>query len=341
MPCSINQHQNLKNSMTILRLPVPILAAILLCGGPAFAQDDVGKGPRPAPQAEEASPADAGELELDPSRFGEVIDEAYGAYQRGYYLTAYRLALPRAERGDGAAQTLVAELLANGLGIRQDLREATKWYEKAANKGVPDAQLQYALLLVDGQLVKPDREKAFDLMRKAADAGKPLAQFNLAQMLVDSGKFAEAVGWYEKAANAKLADAQYAMAQVYAEGVGGKPQDLAEARRWLELAAKNKFDTAQLDFGTWLVEGRGGPVDFAEGFAWLKRAADAGNIAAHNRVAKLYLAGVGVNADPIAAAAWYMRARQAGLIDKAMEDFLEGLTEEQVQQATERMETLR
>lgn len=278
---------------------------------------------------------------VDPQRFAKLPDEAFGAYQRGYYLTALQLALPRAENGDPAAQTLAAEIYANGLGVRRNPQEALKWYQKAAENGVPDAQMQYALMLLDGELVNPDRDKAFILMRSAAEAGKPLAQFNLAQMLSDSGRLEEAVEWYEKAAQAKLADAQYAMAQIHAEGVGGKQQDMEEARRWLGLAARSNFDTAQLDLGTWMVEGRGGEVDYAEGFAWLKRAADSGNVAAWNRVAKLYLAGVGVDPDPILAAAWYMRARKAGLEDESMESFLEGLTQEQLQDAEERLESLR
>lgn len=327
--------------MKRIRLTTLSLIAAALLAGPGLAQEDTGKGARPATQQQENGDAKGDGVPIDPSRFGEIVDEAYGAFQRGYYLTALELARPRAEKGDGAAQTLIAEIYANGLGVRRDLQEAAKWYKKAAEQGIPDAQLQFALLLIEGTVVKPDPDRAFELMRKAAEAGRPLAQFNLAQMLTDQGRLNEAVQWYEKAAEAKLPDAQYAMAQIYAEGVGGKPQNLEKARRWLELAAKNNFDTAQLDFGTWLVEGRGGPVNFAEGFAWLKRAADAGNVAAWNRVAKLYRAGVGVDPDRVEAAAWYMRARQAGLIDETMEDFLDGLSDDEIQRSQERMEALR
>lgn len=329
--------------MTFSRLSLLILAGLSVSGWPGATvaqDDDASKGSRPIVESGDTDPPDE-ETPVDPRRFSDLRDEAYGAFQRGHYLTALKLALPRAENGDGAAQTLVAEIYANGLGVRQDPQEAGKWYEKAAGQGIPDAQVQFALMLIDGTLVAQDRDRAFILMRQAAEAGKPVAQFNLAQMLSESGRLNEAVGWYEKAANARLADAQYAMAQIHAEGVGGKPRDMEEARRWLGLAARGNFDTAQLDLGTWMVEGRGGPVNFTEGFAWLKRAADSGNVAAWNRVAKLYRAGVGVDPDPLAAAAWYMRARQAGLIDKVMEDFLEGLTEEQIQFAEERMETLR
>ena len=56
---------------------------------------------------------------VDPDRFGAPpTDAAYGAFQRGLYMTALNLALPRAEAGDPAAQTLAAEILSRGLGVR-------------------------------------------------------------------------------------------------------------------------------------------------------------------------------------------------------------------------------
>ena len=151
----------------------------------------------------------------------------------------------------------------------------------------------------------------------------------------------KAVSYYERAAAAGLADAQYAMAQVFANGAGGKQRDDAEARRWLALAAHQNFDTAQLDLATWLVEGRGGERDYKAGFGWMMRAAEGGNVAAQNRLAKLYMAGIGVDPDPIAAAAWYFLARRAGLADPEMDDFLNGLTDEEQKQALERANRLR
>ena len=62
---------------------------------------------------------------VDPNRFGgPPADPAYGAYQRGLYLTALNLARPRAEAGDGAAQTLMAEILSRGLGVPRNETEA-------------------------------------------------------------------------------------------------------------------------------------------------------------------------------------------------------------------------
>jgi TPR repeat protein len=282
---------------------------------------------------------------IDPDRFGgERSDPAYGAFQRGLYKTAYNLALPRAENGNAAAQTLIAEILSRGLGVARDDREAAKWYALAAEQGVPEAQFQYALMLIDGNFVKKDMQAAYALMQSAAEAGNRLAQFNFAQMLIQrepGGKGLEkAVSYYERAAKGRLADAQYAMSQIYANGVGGKPRDEAEARKWLVLAARQGYDTAQLDLGTLLVDSRS-ERDEKEGFRWLRLAAEGGNVAAQNRVAKLYMNGIGTAPDSISAAAWFILARRAGLADPAMEDFLNGLTDEEMKEALQRANRLR
>lgn len=324
-------------------IPLVVALAVGLSPVPAGSAEDA-KGARPAMEKEEpkaAAPAPS----VDPKRFGaKPSDQAYGAFQRGLYITALNLALPRAREGDPAAQTLVAEIYSRGLGVPLNGAEAAKWYAKAAEQGVPEAQFQYALILIDGRHSEKDPERAYKLMQAAADAGNRLAQFNFAQMIVarEAGPtgLEKAVAYYEKAAKAGLADAQYAMAQAYANGVGGKPQDDKEARNWLLLAARQNYDTAQLDFGTWLVEGRGGDRDLEAGFGWLKRAAEAGNVAAQNRLAKLYRDAIGNEGDPILAAAWYFVARRAGLKDPEMEDHLNGLTEAETKAALEKANRL-
>lgn len=314
-------------------LPLLALLSLPLLAAPAPAADG---GRIEGPQASR----------VDPGRFGErPADPAYGAYQRGLYVTARMLAGPRAESGDSAAQTLLGEIYLHGLGVARDEKKAAGWYAKAAAQGVIAAQFQYAMLLMDGRGVDKDEARAFDLMKTAADGGNRLAAFNFAQFLMQREPGArgmeKAFAYYEQAARAGLADAQYAMSQAYAHGIGGKPLDEAEARRWLLLAAKQNYDTAQLDLGTWLVEGRGGPANHEEGFAWLKRAAIGGNVAAENRLAKLYRDGIGTPADKVEAAAWYVLARRAGLSDPGMDLFFSGLAEEDQKKAIERANKLR
>ncbi len=316
--------------------PAFVLIAGLLMATPVLAETsgpDGGRVTAPVPEA------------VDPERFSErPADVAYGAFQRGLYKTALNLATPLALEGNPAAQTLVAEIYSRGLGVRQDVVTAMEWYGKAADQKVPEAVFQLAMILLDGGPEIGDPDRAYTLLEEAADAGNRLAQFNFAQMTNSRDQSPEgmkkAVTYYEKAAEAGLADAQYAMAQIYEQGFGGKPVDMDEARRWLELAAAQNFDTAQIQLGTWLVEGVGGERDQEAGFSWLLRAARAGNPAAQNRIAKLYRAGIGVEPDRVTAAAWYLRARRAGLVDAIMEDQLHGLTDDEMQLASRRAAVL-
>jgi TPR repeat protein len=283
---------------------------------------------------------------VDPNRFGErPADSAYGAFQRGLYITALNLALPRAKDGDGAAMVLAAEIYARGLGVPRNEASAAEWYGKAAEAGMPEAQLQYALIMLDGKHAKPDIPRVRELLKSAADAGNRQAQFNYAQFLFDRERSDDAqklaVDYYEKAAKAGLADAQYAMSQAYAAGTGGRKADDVEARRWMALAAAQNYDTAQVDLGTWLVEGRGGKRDMKAGFGWIRTAAVGGNVAAQNRLAKLYVEGLGVDPDIIEGTAWYIVAKREGLADVYMDDVIEGLTPEQQKQAIERANRLR
>ena len=257
-------------------------------------------------------------------------DAAYGAFQRGRYLTAFKLAMPLAKLGDPAAQTLVAELYARGLGVPKDMELAAKWYGIAAGSGDTASQLKYALLLLEGRYVTPDKVHAKELMRRAADAGNSSAQFNYGQLLITEKPGREgvqqALPYMTSAAENGIADAQFALAQIYAYGVGLEKDDPYTARRWLLRAARSGFDTAQLDLGVWLIDGIGGKIDYDAGFGWMRRAANSGNTMAQNRLSHLYINAIGTRPDPIEAAKWYIISRRAGLEDRRLEDFFQGLT---------------
>jgi TPR repeat protein len=265
------------------------------------------------------------------------VDDAYGAYQRGMYVTALDKALTRAGAGDAAAQTLVAEMMTKGLGIKRDAKTAAFWYQKAAEGGDPAAMFQYALLLMTGRDVPRDKAKADDFMRKAAEAGNGSAQFNWAQILVsgnpgDKGLHL-ALPFYEKSAKQGVADSQYAVAQLYVTLKDTPPEKKAQAREWLERAAEAGFDTAQLDMGLWLVNGVAGDRNYEKGFEWLRIAAHRGNVVAQNKLAHLYINALGTRPNPVEAAKWYVLSRRAGLQDSELEDFYLGINEDQQRQA--------
>jgi uncharacterized protein len=287
----------------------------------------------PADAAGEAAP-------FDPLRLGEKIpDDAYGAYQRGLYKTALSLALERAKTGDAEAMTLAAEILSRGLGVPQDLPQAAELYSQAAEKGVLESQFQTALFMLQGQYLPKDETKAKAYLEKAVAGGHAMAGFNLAQLVLAKARNDEdrknAYDLFLGAADAGLADAQYAVSQFLANGTGGVPFDEEKARVWLEKAARQNYDTAMLDYASWLIDGVGGKKDYSAGFAWMKRAAESGNIAAQRQLARLYESGVGTKGDTVTAAAWYIIAKRARLHDSKLDDLLNGLTDEEMKRAIE------
>lgn len=268
-----------------------------------------------------------------------ATQKAYGAFQRGYYLTAMELALPVAQLGDPAAQTLIGELFANGLGIPRNMDDAAFWYGQAAENGDPAAQFKYGLMLLEGRHVSPDRDKAMALFAKAAEAGNAFAQFNHAQALVAAkpgpAGVLEALPWFERAAAQNVPDAQYALAQIYMNAEGVPDEKRSQARDLMEEAARAGFDTAQLDLAFWLIDGVGGPKDYEKAFQWMSIAANRGNVVAQNRLAILHINAIGTRGDPVEAGKWYIVSRRAGMEDRELEDFFQGLTDEEQKKAIE------
>lgn len=279
----------------------------------------------PTPQADAAAEASG-------------VEDAYGAFQRGYYLSAQRIAEPLANLGDAHAQALLGEINLRGLGVPRNEAEAARWYRVASEAGLPEAQFRYAMMLIEGVGVPVDIASARTLMQNAADGGNPLAAFNYGQMLLQespTGGFEAAAGYFRSAADAGIADGQYALAQLYAFGRGVPAVDDAEARRLLGEAAVKGHETAQIELGIWLINGRGGAADPQGGFRWLKGAAERGNPIAQNRIAHLYKNGIGTDRDAAEAAKWVVLARRSQNADAELDSFFQALAPEEQQRALE------
>lgn len=285
-------------------------------------------------QAQEAQQQPPPQNQVDTGKTEKVANEpapdlAYGAFQRGHYLTAFELALPRAQLGDMAAQTLIGELYERGLGVKRDPKEATKWYKIAADSGSREARFSYALKLLEGKYVPKDKKKAAQLMKLAADAGHSVAQFNYGQVLIEERPTTRGLGmaleYFEKAAAGGVADAYFAMAQIETRGVGLMEPDLAKARELLVKAARNGVDNAQIELAIWLANGRGGKQDMKAARAWFKLSAGKGNVIAQNRLARMLMLGMGGDVDLVEAAKWYVLARRRGHKDAKLDEFFKTL----------------
>lgn len=80
------------------------------------------------------------------------VDLAFGAYQRGYYQTAFKIATERAEqKNDPKSMALLGELYSGALGMPRDDVKAAQWYKRAADLGDRAAMFAYGMTLIEGR----------------------------------------------------------------------------------------------------------------------------------------------------------------------------------------------
>lgn len=300
--------------------------------------EDLPLGAVPTPE-ELALRSDAVSISEDVLGPRRPRDDAYGAFQRGYFLTALGLALPRAEKNDAAAQTLIAEIYAKGLGIGENLAQAAGWYALASENGDPLATFELAMLYQDGRGVPKNRKKAAELFERAAGMGHTGAKYNLGLLHVEGllvePSLSKAATLIREAAEADLAEARYDYGVMLLEGAG-VPPDHAEAARQIGLAAEEGLISAQIEYATLLYLGRGIDRDLEAAVRWYRQAAEAGNPVAQNRYAKLVAAGEGVELDLEESAMWRSLARRQGLTDPVLDRLLVSVTPEELTRAEER-----
>jgi len=284
----------------------------------------------------------AGEAEaISEGVFGprRSVDLAYGAYQKGQYLTAFSYALDRAEQNDATAQTLIGVLYENGLGVAQDPGLAASWYDIAARNGDPAAAFQLALLMQEGRGIPQNRGRAAELFEQAAEGGYAEAKYNLALLHIEGvhvpPDMVRAAGLMSEAAEAGLPRALYDYGIMLIEGAGVAPDIGAGADR-VGRAARAGLAEAQVEYATLLYLGQGVPQDREEAARWYRRAANQGNPVAQARLAKLHAVGENVELDLQEAAMWRALARRQGLVDPELQRLLVSISEADLAAAEER-----
>ncbi len=313
-------------------------AALLLAGAHAAAAQApsvVGK-----PAAAKPAPVEP----ADPAR----LDLAYGAYQRGLFLTAFNEATKRIEADpkDAAAMTLLGEIYNQGLGVRQDTTQAAQWYRLAADRGDAHAMASLALMSADGRGVKKDSVAARAWFEKAAALGEATAAYNLALISLSAGSdadIARAAALLRVAADAELGDAQHDLGVLYARGKGVEKNQEEAAKLYIR-AAKNGSIAGEVELAIALFNGDGIPKNEAQAARLFRRAALRGNAIAQNRLARIYATGRGVPRNLIEAAAWHLVAAGQGLPDSWLDGTLKDMPAQDrtraEQLATERAATL-
>jgi TPR repeat protein len=319
------------------------LATVGLIQGEAFAQSSPpATAPQPGQQAQPGPllPGIAAPSRIAPPASTDPrLDHAYGAYQAGHYVTAFRLATRRIEANvnDAAAMTLLAELIIQGLGTRQDDRRAAEWYRLAADRGDSNARFALGMLHLSGRGVPRDEERARALLGQASEQGHGLASFNLALPLLVTGEaqdLSRAIALLQRAADAEVGDAQHALAVLMIEG-RGLPQDIEAGADMMARAASNGSLAGEVEFAILQFTGRGIGRDERAAAYRFSRAAARGNAIAQNRLSRLLFQGRWLPRNPVAAAGWHIAARSQGLDDPELDAELERLTAEDRQRAVD------
>lgn len=159
-------------------------------------------------------------------------------------------------------------------------------------------------------------DRAAELWTESARAGDAESQ-NLLALLYVEGQgverdMSEAIRLYTAAAEQNHIDAQYALAVIAFDGIGGVPRDLQTAVAWLQIAAKRGHVLAQFDLGNAYARGSGVSRDLKEAAGWFRKAADQGHPDAQFNLGVLRVRGDGLAADKARALEWFKSAGAQG-----------------------------
>ena len=313
--------------MRRLRTGALALLAMLVTPAPLLAQTrPPASPPLPTPAPNAAAP-DQGNIDL-----------AFGAYQRGYFLTAFNEASKRAQQKDPAAMTLLGELYANGLGVGRDDIKAAQWYKMAAATGNRDALFALAMFAFEGRAGAANPAEGARLLGDAAKLGHPVASYNLGLLYLQGQQFAQDFGraaeLFRVAADAGNPEAQYALATMYKEG-RGVPKDVKQAALLMARSSIAGNVDAMVEFAIMQFNGEGTEKSEAAAAETFLRAARRGSPIAQNRLARVLMAGRGLPADPVEAVKWHTIAKAAGAGDPELDVFASKQTQ-QVREAADK-----
>jgi uncharacterized protein len=285
-------------------------------------------GPVPAPAPAPAKPAAATAAVAAPPtvRGGREPDLAYGAYQRGYFLTAFYEATKRVEqKNDVRAMTLLGEIYSCVYcGVPIDEAKAAKWYKIAADRGDPDAMFALAIFHITRRGGLSDRNEAAKLLTSAAKLGHPTAAYDLGLLYLEGQQLPQDFGradLFKLSANAGNPEAQYALATLYKDGKG-VPLNLAEAARWLAAAALAENIDAEVEYAIALFNGTGVTKDQAQAARLFRKASLRGSPIAQNRLARLLTVGQGMPMNATEAIKWHLIAKAGGNGDPYLDQFM-------------------
>lgn len=226
---------------------------------------------------------------------------------------AQNVALQRIALGDCAGLSWIGLMYDYMEGLPDSATYALKWHEKAAMTDDPRTKLRLARLIQRGYATEASSEKILPLWMEASELGSHRAMFLLGEhyLLNEEDKKQSAIAWLEKSAEHRNLKAAELLARIY-EGRYGIKADVAERRKWLELAAKHQHVKKQtLDKLAQLYE-TSSDVSAKTLLGLYKRSALLGSARAYIKLGDSYRYGIGQDSSPAKALRYYRLAANNG-----------------------------
>ncbi len=175
---------------------------------------------------------------------------------------------------------VMAACLVVGLLTKAQSAPSADSVKQKAEAGDAMAQAQYASMLHFGQGVEKNEAEALKWYQKAAEAGNAYAQAYMGVSCQTGGggmakDLAKAAEWFEKAAKQGNAHAQFYLARLY-EGGNGVEKNINKAAELYGKAANGGMPTAQFAYALNLSRGEGVERNVDEALKWAEKAAAAG-----------------------------------------------------------------
>lgn len=226
--------------------------------------------------------------------------------------------------GDSTAQFDLAQLYQQGIGVKQNIQEAIKYYQLASAQQDLRAEYSLGLLYIDGHDIQADYQKGLSLLEDAAFKGNPYAQYALARIyeqgyrdasgqVVIEPNHEQAMSMYSLAAVNNDGQAQYRLAELLVREKRVDNTSAAKAHRdqlvkeLYQGAVANGVEQAALPLAFFNAMDRD-KAKQAQAFAVAKKEAAAGNVDASFLLGLMYDCGIAVAVDQDEAVKWYQKS---------------------------------
>lgn len=253
----------------------------------------------------------------DVPRYQNQLGRAYIA--DGRYFDAWRTFSKVAEDGSAFAALWLGNMRTRGLGTPKDLREAARWYEKAADQGMVIGMYNLGENLLTRASAGEDPDKngpaAIKSFERASALGHGSSMYMMARIYevgrIVPKNLAKEVEWLQRAAKYDDDDALARLSVLYHEGEG-VAKDLTKARDFAKRAEEQGNLHGRLNYALMLLLGSGGPKDPALAQTLLEKNVFEGHVSTMLEYARAVLQGQLGPVDKERARLLYQRAADLG-----------------------------